>query len=162
MCLQKYSKQHAKGLTLLETILVVTIIFVTMVLVLPNLNKSKENKQAKAALQTIEYIAQAVTINWIKSGVDPDLTLSDLENTGAVDPKYYAPDYTYSLAPTPSFHVHAVGSNSRTIDFFLDTGAVDDSGGYLADLPGYALGPPPFFAASSNAPWSGTFTKLKK
>ena len=103
---------HQKGVTLLELILVLVIIAIGASLAVPKLRRSVENREAKAALETLRSISQAVRMYEVTKGELPaNLYTLETETTTAgsgtgtsygtryLDPTEYAfsPPYTYEI-----------------------------------------------------------------
>ena len=143
---------NKRGVTLLELILVLVIIAIGASLAVPKLRKSVENREAKAALGTLQSISHAARMYEVtKGGFPEDFDITDLETTDPettdpatgtryLDPVEYAPGYTYGITVKEGEPVTVVAGNSNRRRIILTQcgdankskdGAVGDSAGFL-------------------------------
>ena len=148
---------NKKGVTFLEMILVLVIIAIGASLAVPKLRRSVENREAKAALETLRIISHAIRMYELNEGaLPPNLvaleTASGAEDSRYLNPNEYAPGYQYDMvvgastedtlacACKPSCGVSctaSAGARLLTLRVSSDTakgqdGAVIDSAGFLS------------------------------
>ncbi|SDK55161.1 competence type IV pilus major pilin ComGC [Sediminibacillus albus] len=64
--------KNDKGFTLIEMLIVLTIISVLLILILPNLSDKNEDVQSKGCTALVEMAASQVQAYQIDNGIEPD------------------------------------------------------------------------------------------
>ena len=104
-----YGARFYRGVTLIELILVLVMIAIGASLAVPKLRKSVEDREAKAALQTLKSISHATRMYEVSKGQLPaNLTVLETtpidptKGTRYLDPTEYAfsPPYVYQMQPS--------------------------------------------------------------
>lgn len=143
---------NKKGVTLLELILVLVIIAIGASLAVPKLRMSVENREAKAALETLRSISQAVRMFEVTKGRLPaNLRELETETTGGagtatsygtfyLDSREYAPGYNFCIDKSinPARMIAEARNYDRIIT--LAQSAVKGQDGEVTDSAGF-LGP---------------------
>ena len=141
--------KNRKGITLLEMIMVVVIVGIAASLTYPKLQKSIDNRRAKAALDTLREISHAARSYRLSHNYTNPANLNTLETTTIpgqmssrsfyLNPREYAPDYNYNIIPNDPLQFMAVSNSGRTILLMqcgsaneARDGVVSDTGGFLS------------------------------
>jgi prepilin-type N-terminal cleavage/methylation domain-containing protein len=155
--------RNVRGVTLLELILVLVIIAIGASLAVPKLRRSVENREAKAALETLRSISHAVRMYEVTKGSLPaDLHTLETETTdqaGTVtsygifylNSREYAPGYDFCIdkSISPARMIAEAQNYDRIITLAQSAvkgqdGEVTDSAGFLGPSSAQAVCRPPF------------------
>ncbi len=129
----RYTK--STGLTLLELILVMVVVAILGAMSVPRINQGIENHRAKAALETLRSISQAVRMYHLNTGDLPD-NLEKLEEDGYTDPSEYERGYEYSFISSEPSILAERDTSDREITLILHPDTlrdeqITDSAGFL-------------------------------